>query len=233
MLKWNKRSYHISDLMTAERRGKHAIAAALALAVLLLVGLAPAPASAGLGADDAAAPAPTPAAAVDAGAATTASGSAGGGSDEAGGILAVGASPRPLALTDLAGARHAVPAPGRWTLVFFWSLFCQSCLEEMPLIQEELAKVASGTCASFFVALDTAARQQALQNYVDKRKFSCTVLLEEIASDSYVAADAFGVTTTPATFLLDPAGKITFVREGPFDLEELFTVLRQCAMPGK
>jgi hypothetical protein len=68
--------------------------------------------------------------------------------------------------------------------------------------------------------------KKGLLNYLRKRRLACRVLLEEIASDAYLAADQWGVRTTPALFLVDPDGKIAFSREGPFPLEELFERLR-------
>ncbi len=131
-----------------------------------------------------------------------------------------------LTLRDLDDQAIEFPVPGHWTLVFFWSLFCHSCLEEMPVVVTELAALAGHPCESFFVSLDTARMKKGLANYLRKRNLDCRVLLEEIASDAYVAADQWGVRTTPALFLVDPAGKITFSREGPFPLEELFERLR-------
>lgn len=131
-----------------------------------------------------------------------------------------------LTLRDLDDQAVAFPVAGRWTLVFFWSLFCHSCLEEMPVMVTELAALPGRPCESFFVSLDTARMKKGLRNYLRKRNLDCRVLLEEIASDAYLAADQWGVRTTPALFLVDPDGKIAFSREGPFPLEELFERLR-------
>ncbi len=144
--------------------------------------------------------------------------------------LGIGSSPRQISLESMTGARLSFPTPGRWTLVFFWSLFCHSCLEEMPVIQGELKKIPPERCDAYFITLDGVKMKTGVNNYLVKRSFNCNVLFEELASDTFLAADAYGVTTTPATFLLDESGKAVFVRVGPFDLEELLTALRK--IPG-
>lgn len=131
-----------------------------------------------------------------------------------------------MVLRDLADREVAFPVPGRWNLVFFWSLFCHSCLEEMPVMVPELNALPGRPVESFFVSLDTARLKKGLTNFLAKRKLDCRLLLEEIASDSYRCADQWGVRTTPALFLVNPEGKIEFAREGPFPLDELFTRLR-------
>ncbi len=129
-------------------------------------------------------------------------------------------------LKDLADTDQVLPASGTWSIVFFWSLFCHSCIEEMPIIADEIGKLPSDRVRSFFLTLDTAKMKKAVDNFLKKRNLTLNVVLEEIASDSYKTADAWGVKTTPSAFLVAPDGKIAFSREGPFDPEELLKVLR-------
>jgi len=133
----------------------------------------------------------------------------------------------PLTLKDLEDRDHTFPVPGKWNLVFFWSLFCFSCLEEIPQLAEEMKPYASLGCESFFIAMDTARMRQGLMNYRKKRNLDIRILLEVIASDTYYAADAWGVKTTPTTLLIDPNGKVTFSRQGTFDTQELWAALRR------
>lgn len=153
------------------------------------------------------------------------------------GAASAGAAPGPFlqpgqaaphaVLQDLSGLDCPFPVPGKWNLVFFWSLFCQVCLEELPLVVQELRNLPDNPCESFFVSLDTVKMKKGLTNFITKRKLDCRLLLEEIASGSYLSADAWGVRTTPATFLIDPDGRIVLAREGPFPLEELFQLLKE------
>ncbi|MFZ2958490.1 MAG: redoxin domain-containing protein [Candidatus Ozemobacteraceae bacterium] len=144
-------------------------------------------------------------------------------------FLAAGATAPSCVLTDLSGERCRFPVVGRWNLVLFWSLFCHSCLEEIPVVAAETANFQSLGVDNFFVALDTVRMKTGLENYVKKRNLKIRILLEEIASEAYLAADQWGVKTTPCVFLVDPTGKVIFSREGPFDLEELWAPLRQAS----
>ena len=45
------------------------------------------------------------------------------------------------ALNDISNEERSFPIPNKWNLVFYWSLFCHSCIEEMPEIQEGLSKL--------------------------------------------------------------------------------------------
>lgn len=144
-------------------------------------------------------------------------------------FLAPGTKAPVTSLEDLDGKRHQFPGSGSWSLVFFWSLFCHLCLEEIPVLVQETAHLASPACQPFFVSLDTARMRKGLQNFLNKRHLTATVLLEEVASSAFLTADQWGVRTTPAVFLVDPEGVIRYSREGPFDLQELLSVMNPLA----
>lgn len=121
------------------------------------------------------------------------------------------------------------PVLNEWNLIFFWSLFCHSCLEEIPALVNELTESEFSSCKSFFVSLDTEKKKTAIANFIMRRNLNCNVLLEEITKEDeqkYKSADLWGVKMTPASFLISPEGKIVFSREGPFDPDELFSLLR-------
>ncbi|MBF0501834.1 MAG: redoxin domain-containing protein [Candidatus Riflebacteria bacterium] len=141
-------------------------------------------------------------------------------------FLSPGASAPVSVLRDLNDAEWRFPIAGRWNLILFWSLFCHSCLEEIPIVASEADVLSKAGIESFFIALDTSRMKKGLENYVQKRNLKIRVLLEEIASGGYLAADGWGVKTTPSVFLTDQTGKIVFSREGPFDLDELWAAVR-------
>ncbi|HEY9071798.1 MAG TPA: redoxin domain-containing protein, partial [Candidatus Ozemobacteraceae bacterium] len=132
-----------------------------------------------------------------------------------------------LTLERLAGGERTFPVKGKWTLVFFWSLFCHVCIEELPMLAEEVAALPKESVEAVFVSIDTSRLKTGLENYLRKRNLSVEVVLDRIiASASYEAADAWGVRPTPAVFLVDPTGVVTFSREGPFELNDLFGPLK-------
>lgn len=132
-----------------------------------------------------------------------------------------------LTLERLDGGEMTFPERGRWTIVFFWSLFCHVCIEELPMLAEEVAALPRDAVQAVFVSIDTARMKKGLGNFLKKRNLDICVALDRIvASASYEAADAWGVKPTPAVFLVNREGVVTYSCEGPFDPEKLFGPLR-------
>ena len=121
--------------------------------------------------------------------------------------------------------KYSFPASGSWNIIIYWSLFCHSCIDEMPVLQRELRKPKFKHLKSFFIALDSIRMKKAHINFLAKRKLHTTVLMEEIASNSYVTADKWGVTTTPSLFIVSPSGKIKYSHEGPADMDAMLMKL--------
>lgn len=140
-------------------------------------------------------------------------------------ILAPGQVAPVSSLKAIDNVEHCFPVAENWNLVFFWSLFCHSCIEEMPEIQARLAEYEASDLKVYFVSLDTARMQKALINFCRLRGFDRPVLMERIASDSYEVADRWGVVMTPSTFVVNPEGKIVWSHQGPLDIAGLFAEL--------
>jgi len=122
---------------------------------------------------------------------------------------------------------YSFPASGSWNLIAYWSLFCHSCIDEMPVLQRELNKVKFSNLKSYFVSLDSVRMKKALINFLARRRLNTTVLMEEIASNTYVTADKWGVTTTPSLFIVSPNGIIRYSHEGPADMDAMLSKLEQ------
>ena len=125
-------------------------------------------------------------------------------------------------LKDVTDKEISFPIPQKWNLVFYWSLFCHSCIEEMPEIQEGLSKLEGKDFETFFVSLDTDKMQKALQNFKKRRKFSAPILMEKVENEKYLTADSWGVTMTPTVFIINPEGKVIYSNQGPLDLDIFF-----------
>ena len=123
------------------------------------------------------------------------------------------------------------PASNSLNLIVYWSLFCHSCIEEMPEIQKRLKTSKLENLKAFFISLDTNRMQVALKNFIKKRHIKQTVLMEEIASQTYLTADKWGVTTTPTFFITSKNGKILFSHEGPIDIDILIKKLASLNSP--
>ena len=136
-------------------------------------------------------------------------------------ILKPGTTAPECELEGSDGQRHRFPVSGEWNMVVYWSLFCHSCLDEIPEVQKKLAS-APVTVKPFFVALDSKKMEKALKNFCARRKLDFPVLYEEIASDTYLTADKWGVLMTPSVFIVAPDGKIAYSHAGPMDIEKFF-----------
>ncbi|EKD81230.1 MAG: redoxin protein [uncultured bacterium] len=126
---------------------------------------------------------------------------------------------------------HQFPAGGQWNMVFFWSLFCHSCIEEMPVVQAKLAEIGETGLKAYFVSLDTERMQKALVNFCKLRALKQPVLMERVASASFETADKWGVVMTPSVFIVDPAGKVAWSHQGPLDIEKFFADFQQMSQP--
>jgi alkyl hydroperoxide reductase subunit AhpC len=146
-------------------------------------------------------------------------------------LLAPGQAAPVSSLTAIDDAEHEFPVAGVWNLVFFWSLFCHSCIEEMPTVQARLADLGETGPEVFFVSLDTARMQKALINFCRLRDLKHTVLMERVASDSYEVADKWGVVMTPSVFIVNPAGEVAWASQGPLDIDRFFASFAEMAKP--
>jgi peroxiredoxin len=136
-------------------------------------------------------------------------------------LLQPGAKAPVCELNATDGQSHTFPVSGNWNLIFYWSLFCHSCLDEIPEIQTRLASPGADV-QSFFISLDTSRMEKALINFCKKRNIERPILMEQIASDSYVTADQWGVVMTPSVFIVAPDGKIAYSHAGPMDMDKFF-----------
>ncbi|GAB4274578.1 MAG: hypothetical protein Kow0029_15060 [Candidatus Rifleibacteriota bacterium] len=137
-------------------------------------------------------------------------------------LLAPGTQSPTCILEATDGKRHSFPVSKKWNLVFYWSLFCHSCLDEMPDVQSRIASLGAEV-ETFFVSLDSKKMEKALKNFCKKRKLQKPILMEEIASGSFLSADQWGVTMTPSVFIVAPDGKIAYSHAGPMNIDQFFS----------
>jgi thiol-disulfide isomerase/thioredoxin len=110
---------------------------------------------------------------------------------------------------------------GRLVMVQFWATYCTPCRIEMPSMNRLQAKLGE----SFVIlAVDMGEEAAEVQQFVDEVKPEFTILMDEDGS----ALAEWKVFAAPATFIVDPAGKIRYTMFGAteWDSDEMVAQLR-------
>lgn len=117
----------------------------------------------------------------------------------------VGKPAPPLQTDDINGKLvKLADLRGKYVLVDFWATFCAPCLTDLPYLQAAYAKYHDQGFEVIGVSLDDT--REAVVDFVKARKIPWRQIHNATATDDTVAA--FGVTALPATYLIDPTGKI-------------------------
>jgi peroxiredoxin len=118
-------------------------------------------------------------------------------------------------------------------MLVFWSLFCATCLEELPIIEQEKPKFADKV-QILAVNLDEAPRAKTVKGFAKQKGFTFRILLnklEQKAEDGSVVKKEFQVDTafkikaTPALYLVNRDGTIAYGHYGALNPDELAEVV--------
>ncbi|MGE3821307.1 MAG: TlpA family protein disulfide reductase [Isosphaeraceae bacterium] len=93
---------------------------------------------------------------------------------------------------------------GKYVLIDFWATWCAPCVAELPRLQAAYAKYRDQGFEIVGVSLDDT--RTAVTDFVKARGVPWRQLHNAGAEADLI--EAFGVTTIPATFLIDPDGTI-------------------------
>jgi peroxiredoxin len=107
-------------------------------------------------------------------------------------------------------------------LVVFWSMFCEPCRFEMPIVQKMHSRYKDAGLDVVAVNIDGEPLKSSILGFVKQEGYTFKVLIDELDSrDAFKAADPFGVAGTPTLFLIDRTGKIALARAGRMKEEDL------------
>ncbi len=99
-------------------------------------------------------------------------------------------------------------------LLFFWSFFCGPCREEMPMINEMTRRYNGKGIQIIGVNLDGVEMKKAIDKFVISEKIAFRIVFDELEGDAFRIADPYGVAGTPALFIVDRNGTITYSAVG-------------------
>lgn len=141
-------------------------------------------------------------------------------------ILAAGARAPSFAATGIAGKPFSFTPErgGKPAVLFFWSLFCQPCREEFPLLVSLAGKLSSEALDFYAVNVDTGKLRPAAEKFLRKNGAGLVSIFDLLPDESTGEASlSFGVKATPSLFLVDGDGLVVFSSAGeipPAELEE-------------
>ncbi len=108
-------------------------------------------------------------------------------------------------------------------LLVFWSIYCEPCREEMPLIEKFNNQLKGKGLEVLTVNLDGDPFLDAVKGFVKQGKYTFRVLMDELADENFKIADPYNVAGTPVIYLINKKGEIAFTKVGRASEEELKT----------
>jgi peroxiredoxin len=113
-------------------------------------------------------------------------------------------------------------------LIFFWSIFCEPCKAELPIIQKLYETYNTQGIEFMGVSLDGSPMKDAISGFVKQENYSFQALIDELNPDeSFKVSDPYGVAGTPTVYIIDSEGKVRFGKVGRASEEELEKVIKQ------
>ena len=106
-------------------------------------------------------------------------------------------------------------------ILVFWSIFCEPCRVEMPIVQRLHEKYRDALTV-LAVALDGEPLKNSIVGFVKQEGYTFRVLIDELdEKEMFKVADPYGVGGTPTIYLVDRGGKIALAKIGRFKEEDL------------
>ncbi len=146
-------------------------------------------------------------------------------------MLKVGDQAPDFQVGDLSGAVFSMKTTlnaNKGVLIFFWSIFCEPCKAELPIIQN-LSKTYKEKGIEFVgVSIDGSPMKDAISAFVKQEDYGFLALIDELNPDeSFKVSDPYGVAGTPTVYIIDSEGVVRFAKVGRATEEELEEVIKQ------
>jgi peroxiredoxin len=146
-------------------------------------------------------------------------------------MLKVGDTAPEFAIQDLEGNEFNMKealSEGKGVLIFFWSIFCEPCKQELPIIQELTDAYMDKGIKVVGVVLDGTPMKEAISAFIGQENYSFRVLIDELNPDeSFKISDPYGVAGTPTLYFIDSSNEVKFSKIGRASKEEIEAVIKQ------
>ena len=109
-------------------------------------------------------------------------------------------------------------------LLVFWSIFCGTCRDELPIIEQERPKFPNGLQV-VTVNLDEAPRARTVKGFAQQQGFSFRMVLNRVEGKEFQIEQAYQVKVTPTLYLLDSDGTVAYGHTGALSPEQLLEVV--------
>lgn len=151
------------------------------------------------------------------------------GAPEKDGLLPAGSEAPAFRLEDTTGASYSYreDGSGKPLLLLFFSVFCEPCRSELPILQKIQVKYWDGKLEVAAVSLDGVALRSVLAGFARQERYAFRVLLDEQDNRQlFRVADAYRVTEMPTIYVVDGRGRIFFAGTGRIPEETLEKAVR-------
>ena len=121
----------------------------------------------------------------------------------------------PLPRLEGGGDGSLAEFKGKWVLVNFWASWCVPCKEEAPALQRFQRQHGGAQ----FTVLGIDSRDLSSDGREFVRRYGLSY--PQLRDGDGAAAHDYGTTGVPENFLIDPAGRVRWLRRGPVDASYL------------
>jgi thiol-disulfide isomerase/thioredoxin len=139
-------------------------------------------------------------------------------------LLAVVVAAPGFRLADVAGPPFSYGEKGsrKPLLIAFFSIFCEPCRIQLPVLQRMQEKYGGGGLEVAAVSLDGEVLKTTVAGFTQQERYTFRVLLDQVRGERlFRVADAYRVTEIPALYLMDRAGRVAFAGTGRVTEESL------------
>ena len=144
-------------------------------------------------------------------------------------LLPQGADAPVFKVKDITGADFdfAAVKGSKSHVMVFWSIFCEPCREEMPIIEQIHNEFKDRNLDVLAVNLDGEPFLEGIKGFVNQYKYTFRVVLDELVEEDFKISDPYQVAGTPVLYLVDDTGKIFANHLGRMTAKDLRELINQ------